>query len=103
MSSRWLTLKRKFLSLSNEGIGAAICAGAYLGGKTPAMIIATRGAFGENGLCLIVAKIEPGSVERREYAGMDQKFNKYLFATYIEETEKKPVLGLRSRSPFTQK
>ena len=54
-----------------------------------------------NGLCLIVAKIEMGTIKRPEFAGMDHKFNKYTFATYIEETEKKPVLRLRSRSPFT--
>ena len=52
-------------------------------------------------LCLIVAKIEMGTIKRPEFAGMDHKFNKYTFATYIEETEKKPVLRLRSRSPFT--
>jgi len=32
---------------------------------------------------------------------LDYKFNKYIFTTYIEETEKKPVLRLRSKSPFT--
>jgi hypothetical protein len=53
------------------------------------------------GLCLIVAKIEMGTVKRPEFASMDHKFNKYTFASYIEETEKKPVLRLRSRSPFT--
>jgi thiamine pyrophosphate-dependent acetolactate synthase large subunit-like protein len=52
-------------------------------------------------ICLIVAKIEMGTIKRPEFAGMDHKFNKYTFATYIEETEKKPVLRLRSRSPFT--
>jgi sulfopyruvate decarboxylase subunit beta len=52
-------------------------------------------------LSLIVVKIEMGTVKRPEFASMDHKFNKYTFATYIEETEKKPVLRLRSRSPFT--
>jgi hypothetical protein len=44
-----------------------------------------------------------GSIERGQYAAIDHKYNKYLFASYIEETEKKPVLRLRSRSPFTEK
>ena len=57
--------------------------------------------FGENELCVIVAKIETGTIERPPYSSLDYKFNKYLFATYIEETEKKPVLRLRSKSPFT--
>ena len=59
------------------------------------------GHFGENELCVIVAKIETGTIERPPYSSLDYKFNKYLFATYIEETEKKPVLRLRSKSPFT--
>jgi thiamine pyrophosphate-dependent acetolactate synthase large subunit-like protein len=53
------------------------------------------------GFCLIVAKIEMGTVKRPEFSSMDHKYNKYIFASYIEETEKKPVLRLRSRSPFT--
>jgi len=57
--------------------------------------------FEEHELCLIVAKIETGTIERPPYSSLDYKFNKYLFATYIEETEKKPVLRLRSKSPFT--
>jgi thiamine pyrophosphate-dependent acetolactate synthase large subunit-like protein len=57
--------------------------------------------FEEKELCFIVAKIETGTIERPPYSSMDYKFNKYLFATYIEETEKKPVLRLRSKSPFT--
>jgi sulfopyruvate decarboxylase subunit beta len=57
--------------------------------------------FEEKELCLIVAKIETGTIERPPYSSLDYKFNKYLFATYIEETEKKPVLRLRSKSPFT--
>jgi len=60
-------------------------------------------AFAEEGLCFIVAKIGTGTIDRPTYAAMDFKFNKYLFATYIEETEKKPVLRLRSTSPFTEK
>ncbi len=59
--------------------------------------------FGENEICLVVAKIETGTIERAQYASMDYKFNKYLFASYIEETEKIPVLRLRSKSPFTEK
>ena len=47
--------------------------------------------------------LEMGSIERPPYGSIDFKFNKYQFATYIEETEKKPVLRLRSRSPFTEK
>jgi thiamine pyrophosphate-dependent acetolactate synthase large subunit-like protein len=57
----------------------------------------------ENELCFLVAKIETGTLPRSQYASFDYKFNKYTFATYIEETEKKPVLRLRSTSPFTEK
>jgi thiamine pyrophosphate-dependent acetolactate synthase large subunit-like protein len=57
--------------------------------------------FAEEELCFIVAKIETGTIERPPYASLDYKFNKYLFATYIEETEKRPVLRLSSKSPFT--
>jgi thiamine pyrophosphate-dependent acetolactate synthase large subunit-like protein len=57
--------------------------------------------FSEKELCLIVAKIETGTIERPPYTSLDYKFNKYIFTTYIEETEKKPVLRLRSKSPFT--
>lgn len=57
----------------------------------------------ESGLLFVTAKVELGSIERSQYAAIDHKYNKYLFATYIEETEKKPVLRLRSRSPFTEK
>jgi sulfopyruvate decarboxylase subunit alpha len=32
-----------FSPVSNEGIGVGICAGAYLGGKTPALMIPTSG------------------------------------------------------------
>jgi thiamine pyrophosphate-dependent acetolactate synthase large subunit-like protein len=59
--------------------------------------------FADPELCFLVAKIETGTIERPPYASLDYKFNKYIFATYIEETEKKPVLRLRSRSPFTEK
>ncbi|MGH7823974.1 MAG: thiamine pyrophosphate-dependent enzyme [Candidatus Binatia bacterium] len=59
--------------------------------------------FAEEGLCFLVAKIETGTIERTQYTNMDYKYNKYIFASYIEETEKKPVLRLRSRSPFTEK
>jgi sulfopyruvate decarboxylase subunit beta len=62
-----------------------------------------RAALEEKELCLVVAKIETGTIERSRYASTDYKFNKYIFASYIEETEKKPVLRLRSRSPFTEK
>ena len=57
--------------------------------------------FQENELCLIVAKIETGTIERPPYSNLDYKYNKYIFASYIEETEKKPVLRLKSKSPFT--
>ena len=57
----------------------------------------------ENELLFVTVKVEMGSIERGQYAAIDHKYNKYLFATYIEETEKKPVLRLRSRSPFTEK
>lgn len=59
--------------------------------------------FAENELCFLVAKIETGTIERPQYSSLDYKYNKYIFATYIEETEKKPVLRLRSKSPFTDK
>ncbi|HWO40900.1 MAG TPA: thiamine pyrophosphate-dependent enzyme [Candidatus Eisenbacteria bacterium] len=59
--------------------------------------------FAEDGLCFLVAKVETGTIERTQYTSMDYKYNKYIFASYIEETEKKPVLRLRSRSPFTEK
>jgi len=59
--------------------------------------------FEEAGFCFLVAKIETGTIERPPYASLDYKYNKYIFTTYIEETEKKPVLRLRSRSPFTEK
>lgn len=59
--------------------------------------------FEEEGFCFLVAKIETGTIERPAYASLDYKYNKYIFTTYIEETEKKPVLRLRSRSPFTEK
>ena len=32
-----------YVPVSNEGIGVAICAGAYLGGKTPALMVPTSG------------------------------------------------------------
>ena len=57
----------------------------------------------ENALFFANVKIEVGSIERPQYSAIDFKYNKYLFTTYIEETEKKPVLRLRSRSPFTEK
>jgi hypothetical protein len=50
----------------------------------------------------MVAKIKMGTIEVPQYSNVDFKFNKYTFASYIEETEKIPVLRLRSRSPFTQ-
>ena len=57
----------------------------------------------DNQLLFVNAKIEMGSIERPPYSSIDFKYNKYQFAMYIEETEKKPVLRLRSRSPFTEK
>ena len=56
----------------------------------------------DNELLVVVAKIEIGTIEVPQYSNVDAKFNKYIFASYIEETEKIPVLRLRSRSPFTQ-
>jgi sulfopyruvate decarboxylase subunit beta len=52
-------------------------------------------------MLLIVAKIEVGTIPVPTYSNVDFKFNKYIFCSYIEETEKIPVLRLRSRSPFT--
>lgn len=51
---------------------------------------------------LVVAKIEIGTINVPEYSNVDFKFNKYIFCSYIEETEKIPILRLRSRSPFTE-
>jgi len=51
---------------------------------------------------LVVAKIEVGTINVPQYSNVDFKFNKYIFCSYIEETEKIPVLRLRSRSPFTE-
>lgn len=51
---------------------------------------------------LVVAKIEVGTIDVPTYSNVDFKFNKYIFCSYIEETEKIPVLRLRSRSPFTE-
>ena len=53
-------------------------------------------------MLLIVAKIEVGTIAVPTYSNVDFKFNKYIFCSYIEETEKIPVLRLRSRSPFTE-
>lgn len=39
-------------------------------------------------LCLIVAEIEMGTIERPEFAGIDHKFNKYTFATYTRRRKK---------------
>jgi len=57
----------------------------------------------ESELLFVNVKVELGTIERSQYTAIDHKYNKYLFASYIEETEKKPVLRLRSRSPFTEK
>ena len=57
----------------------------------------------KNELLFVTAKVEMGSIERGQYSAIDHKYNKYLFASYIEEIENKPVLRLRSRSPFTEK
>jgi sulfopyruvate decarboxylase subunit beta len=57
----------------------------------------------ESRLLFVNVKVELGTIERSQYAAVDHKYNKYLFASYIEESEKKPVLRLRSRSPFTDK
>ena len=60
--------------------------------------------FDEKELCVLVAKIEIGTtIEKPLFRDMDHKFNKYLFAQYIEETEKKPVLRMRTGSPITEK
>jgi hypothetical protein len=54
-----------------------------------------------NELSVLVAKIETGTVKISQL-NMDGKRNKYIFAGYIEETEKKPVLWLRSQSPLVE-
>ena len=56
-------------------------------------------AFTEEELRLIVAKISTGTVETPEM-NIDGKRNKYVFAAYIEDTAKKPVLRLRKQSPL---
>jgi sulfopyruvate decarboxylase subunit beta len=50
---------------------------------------------------LVVAKIEVGTIDVPTFSNVDFKFNKYIFCSYIEETERIPVLRLRSKSPFT--
>lgn len=52
-------------------------------------------------LGVLVAKIEIGTV-KTAHLNIDGKRNKYTFAAYIEETEKKPVLRLRSQSPLVE-
>jgi hypothetical protein len=54
-----------------------------------------------NELSVLVAKIETGTVKISQL-NMDGKRNKYIFAGYIEEREKKPVLRLRSQSPLVE-
>lgn len=55
----------------------------------------------EKELGVVVAKIETGTIKVSDFS-MDGKRNKYIFAGYIEETEKKPVLRLRSQSPLVE-
>jgi hypothetical protein len=55
----------------------------------------------ERELCVLVAKIEVGTVKVPHFS-MDGKRNKYIFAGYIEATEKRPVLRLRSQSPLVE-
>ena len=55
----------------------------------------------EDELGVLVAKIETGTVKIAQL-NMDGKRNKYIFAGYIEETEKRPVLRLRSQSPLVE-
>jgi sulfopyruvate decarboxylase subunit beta len=55
----------------------------------------------EGELGVVVAKIETGTIKVPDFS-MDGKRNKYIFAGYIEETEKKPVLRLRSQSPLVE-
>ena len=61
------------------------------------------GRIDPNGLLFVNAEDRDGQHRAPALRHIDFKFNKYQFATYIEETEKKPVLRLRSRSPFTGK
>lgn len=60
-----------------------------------------RAFLNERELCVLVAKIETGTIKVPHFS-MDGKRNKYIFAGYIEETEKKPVLRLRSQSPLVE-
>ena len=55
----------------------------------------------ETELSVLVAKIETGTIKVPHFS-MDGKRNKYIFAGHIEETEKKPVLRLRSQSPLVE-
>jgi sulfopyruvate decarboxylase subunit beta len=60
-----------------------------------------RDLLDEKELGVLVAKIETGTIKVSGFS-MDGKRNKYIFAAYIEETEKKPVLRLRSQSPLVE-
>jgi sulfopyruvate decarboxylase subunit beta len=60
-----------------------------------------RALLDERQLGVLVAKIETGTIKVPDFS-MDGKRNKYIFAGYIEETEKKPVLRLRSQSPLVE-
>src|SRR5262245_2998657 len=41
-----------FVPVSNEGIGAGVCAGAFFGGKSPALMIPTSASWWRAGLWL---------------------------------------------------
>ena len=60
-----------------------------------------RMILNENEVSVLVAKIETGTVKISQL-NMDGKRNKYIFAGHIEETERKPVLRLRSQSPLVE-
>jgi len=49
-------------------------------------------AWGRNELSFIAAKVEPGQ-PKLPPIGHDEVENKYRFIRYIEETEKRPILG----------
>ena len=55
----------------------------------------------QNALGVVVTKIETGTIKTPPL-NMDGKRNKYVFAGFIEETEKRAVLRLRSQSPLVE-
>ena len=57
--------------------------------------------FGKMSFALLSRKSRPALLKGLPIRAWTINSTSILFATYIEETEKKPVLRLRSKSPFT--